>query len=217
MSGLGEAITQAGHRVIVLNVFLQQIGVPIPAEPTLAVAGSLVVRGRLSVLGILGATLLGAFVADLAWFVIGKRYGARALRFIFRLSSSPEKYLRQTERLSSRWGPVAFALVKFIPGLPMAGPILAGVLGTALPVFLFYDLVAMALWAGAFTVLGMVFHRDVDRALRAVDRLGGWGLLLAAVIVAGLVVRRWYRARAASAAASVASCSTPEFGSVLKL
>jgi membrane protein DedA with SNARE-associated domain len=107
------------------------------------------------------------------------------------------------------WLQLAFVLVKFIPGLPMAGPILAGVLGTTLRVFLVYDLVAMALWAGAFTALGMIFHRDVDLGLRALDRLGGWGLLLGATIIAVLILRRWHSARAAAAAASVALRTTP--------
>jgi membrane protein DedA with SNARE-associated domain len=197
VSGLAAAIAQQGQRLIFLNVFLQQIGVPLPAEPTLVVAGSLAARGRLSIAGIAGAALVATFVADLTWFVVGRRYGARALRLVFRLSSSPEKHLGQIERLFSRWGPAAFALAKFIPGLPMAGPVLAGGLGTTLRVFLLYDLLAMGLWAGAFMGLGMIFHRDVDLAMRALDRLGGWGLLLGAVVVAGLALRFWYRARAA--------------------
>jgi membrane protein DedA with SNARE-associated domain len=196
VSGLGLAIAQHGQRLIVLNVFLQQIGVPIPAEPTLVVAGSLAARGGLSAASIVAGAMVATVVADLTWFVVGKRYGARALRLVFCLSSSPEKHLSQTERLFARWGPVAFALAKFIPGLPMAGPVLAGSMGTALRVFLFYDVLAMGLWAGAFTGLGMVFQRHVEFALRALDHLGGWGLLLGATLVTALVLRRWYRARA---------------------
>ena len=101
-----------------------------------------------------------------------------------RLSPSPAKYLNHAERLFARWGPSAFALAKFIPGMPMAGPVLAGGLGTTLRVFLIFDLLAMGLWVGVFTGLGMLFQRDVDRALRGLDRLGGWGLLVGTVIVA---------------------------------
>ncbi len=202
MSGLGAAIAHQGQRLVFFNVLLQQIGVPMPAEPTLVVAGSLAARGRLSVAGIAAAALVATLLADLTWFAIGKRYGRGALRLLFRLSSSsPDKQLSRTERLHSRWGPAAFALAKFIPGLPMVGPILAGGLGTTLPIFLLYDLLAMSLWAGAFTILGMIFQRDVDRALRALDRLGVWALVLtAAAVLAVLVVRRWQKLRAAAAA-----------------
>jgi membrane protein DedA with SNARE-associated domain len=195
VTGLGAAIAQQGQRLVFLNVFLQQIGVPVPAEPTLVAAGSLAARGRLSIPGIAVAALVATLAADLTWFAVGKRYGRHALHFVFRLSPSPAKYLNQAEQLFARWGPAAFALAKFIPGMPMVGPVLAGGLGTTLLVFLIYDLLAMGLWAGVFTGLGMIFQRDVDRALRGLDRLGGWGLLLGGAIVTFLVLRRWHRSR----------------------
>lgn len=196
MSGLAAALAHGGQRLIFLNVFLQQIGVPLPAEPTLVAAGSLAARGRLSVASIAVAALVATLAADLAWFAIGKRYGTRALHFVFRLSPSPGKHFNLAKRLFSRWGPAAFAVAKFIPGLPMAGPVLAGGLGTNLRVFLVYDLLAMGLWASLFTGLGMIFQRDVDRALRGIDRLGGWALLVGAIILAAVILRRWQRARA---------------------
>jgi membrane protein DedA with SNARE-associated domain len=205
VSGLGAALGEHGRWLIALNVFLQQIGIPLPAEPTLVIAGSLAARGRLPVAGIIGAALGATLVADLTWFVVGKRFGARALYFISGLSTSPEKRLRQIERLLARWGPPAFALAKFIPGLPMVGPVLAGSQGTPLRVFLFYDLLVMSLWASALTALGMVFQRHVDFALSALSRIGGWGLLLAVTVVAGLALRLRYKARAPSAASGVAA------------
>ena len=195
MSDLVSAIARQGHQLIFLNVLLQQIGVPLPAEPTLLVAGSLAAHGRLSLPGIAGAALVATLVADLAWFLVGKRYGDRALRFVFSWSASPGRHLQQTERRFARWGPAAFAIAKFVPGLPMVGPILAGSLGATLLAFLVYDLLAMGLWAGAFTTLGMIFQRDVELALARLDRLGGWGLLLAAAAVVALLGRRWYRSR----------------------
>jgi len=193
VSGLVAAISEQGQRLIFFNVLLQQIGVPVPAEPTLIVAGSLAGRGHLSLSGITLAALVATLLADLAWFVIGKRYGARALRKLYRLSSSPERQQSRTERLLTRWGPAAFAFAKFIPGLPMSGPILAGSMGTALPVFLVCDLVAMSIWAGGFTAIGMVFQHDIERVLRTFDRLCGWVLLAAAGALAVIVTWRLCR------------------------
>jgi membrane protein DedA with SNARE-associated domain len=189
--------------LVFFNVLLQQIGVPVPAEPTLIVAGSLAGHGRLSVSGIALAALVATLLADLIWFAIGKRYGARALRLVYRLSSSPELRQSQTERLQSRWGPAAFALAKFIPGLPMAGPILAGGMGTTLPVFLVCDLLAMSLWAGGFTALGIVFQRDVDRAVHALDHLGGWALLLAGIALAIAIAWRLAKVRSTASRAAM--------------
>jgi membrane protein DedA with SNARE-associated domain len=203
MSGLGAAITEQGPRLVFLNVLLQQIGIPLPAEPTLVIAGGLVAIGRQSVWGIAGAAVLATLVADLTWFMLGRRYGVRALGLVCRLSSSPERRLRQAEQLFARWGLWAVALFKFVPGLPMTGPVLAGGWGAPLRAFIVYDLLAMTLWGGACIVLGMVFHRDVDRVLAMLARLGGWGFLVVATGVAGLIgwqfLRKWRRERHLSA------------------
>jgi membrane protein DedA with SNARE-associated domain len=198
VSGLGAVVAQHGGWLVLLNVFLQQIGVPLPAEPTLVIAGSLVARGRLALLSIAGATLVATLVADLIWFSIGRRHGGRALRFVLRLSSAPEKHLTRLERLFARWGPAAFAIAKFIPGLPMTGPVLAGTLGATLRTFLLFDLLAMALWSGTVLGLGMVFERDIELLLRVLDRVGGWALLVGASLVIGLTLRRWHKSRAAA-------------------
>jgi membrane protein DedA with SNARE-associated domain len=138
--------------------------------------------------------------------VIGRKYGGRALAFVFRLSAAPEARRSQLERLFLRWGPATFALAKFIPGLPMTGPVLAGSLGLTVGVFLVYDLIAMGLWAGAFTGIGVIFHRDVEHVLRALEGLGHWALLVGAIVAVGLVLRGWrarrVRARAAGGIAA---------------
>jgi membrane protein DedA with SNARE-associated domain len=200
VNGLVAAIAEHAHRIVFLNVLLQQIGVPVPAEPTLIVAGSFAAHGRLSFASIIGTALVATLITDLMWFFVAKKYGDRLLRFACSLSSSPEEHLRRTERRFERWGPAAFALAKFIPGLPMAGPVLAASLGTTLWVFLIYDLLAMSLWACTCTGLGLVCERHVAVALRTLDRFGGWGLVAFATVGAGVALRLWYRRQVAVAA-----------------
>ena len=88
---LGVALAGHGHGLIALNVFLQQIGVPWPAEPTLLVAGSLAARGRLSIVGVIAVALAATLVADLTWYVVGRRYGGAAFRFVL---ASPRRRRR---------------------------------------------------------------------------------------------------------------------------
>ncbi|HEX4404397.1 MAG TPA: DedA family protein [Polyangia bacterium] len=200
MGGLESAIANQGGPLILVNVFLQQIGVPVPAEPTLLVAGSLVARHRLSVFAIGGAVLTATLIADITWYLVGRRYGARALRFALRGAAKPEERLEQTMRLFARWGSAAFALAKFIPGVPMVGPVLAGSSGITWRVFLTYDVVAMSAWAGAFTALGVIFAGDVGRIVKLLDRVGVWGVIVGAGVVVVLGARALLRRRRAALA-----------------
>jgi rhodanese-related sulfurtransferase len=61
--------------------------------------------------------------------------------------------------------------------------------------FLAFDLVAGALWSGAFLALGLLLSEQIQQVL---DMLAGAGLLAGLallLIIAGLVARRWWRRR----------------------
>jgi membrane protein DedA with SNARE-associated domain len=55
---LVSVVTEQGLLLVFANVLLQQLGVPIPAEPTLVVAGSLAARGLLPLPNLVGVTWL---------------------------------------------------------------------------------------------------------------------------------------------------------------
>ncbi len=115
METLTAELAQHGLRIVFSNVLLQQIGVPIPAEPTLVVAGSLASRHMLSGSAVALSALTAIVIADLAWFTIGRMFGARVLRVISRLLRAPESRMRETQRTFARWGLKVLVISKFLP------------------------------------------------------------------------------------------------------
>ena len=121
-----ELITQHGLALIFVNVLLQQAGVPLPAVPTLIVAGALSADGTLSAPAVFGVAFAATMLGDSAWYVAGRRYGRRVMTALCRLSLSPDSCVRQTENHFDRWGGLTLVLGKFIPGLSTIAPPLAG-------------------------------------------------------------------------------------------
>ena len=156
---------EEGLLLIFANVLLQQLGVPIPSEPTLIVAGSWAARGLLPLPRLVGATWLAVLVADSIWCWMGRRYGDKALRAVCRLALSPDSCVRTTEQIFSRWGLKSLTVAKFIPGFPMVAPALAGAMGTKWSRFLVFDLVAAALWSSMPIGAGLIFYRQVDQII----------------------------------------------------
>jgi membrane protein DedA with SNARE-associated domain len=188
-----------GTGLVFGNVLLEQIGFPVPAFPTLVVAGALAADGKLS----FGRLLLAAFVATVAadslWFLLGRRFGQRVLRMLCRLSLSPDTCVRQTEGVFEKYGLASILFAKFVPGYSTVAPPLAGAAGIPLPRFLVFTSGGTLLWAGSALVLGWVFHGAVERLLSALASLGGWAFV---VLAGGLVLyilfkwqqrRRFYR------------------------
>ena len=195
MEALISDLVQYGLLVVFLNVFLEQIGAPIPAMPTLIVAGALAARGQLDPMSLLTVAVIGAVLADVVWFFIGRWQGHRILKTVCRLSLSPDSCVRGTEDLFERVGMPSLAYAKFIPGYNTVAPPLAGAMGKTLGSFVFWDAVGSLLWLGLGIGLGIVFHRSVDRALGYLETLGYWAAGVIAIVVLLVILVKWWQRR----------------------
>lgn len=188
-------LIQYGLLVVFANVFLEQIGVPIPALPTLVVAGALVARGRMDPVALLAVALVASVLADMVWYYIGRWQGHRVLRTVCRLSLSPDSCVRGTEDLFERAGLPSLLYAKFIPGYNTIAPPLAGAMGKGLGSFVFWDSLGSLLWLGTGVTVGFLCHRAVDRALEYLETLGYWAGGVLAVGLALVIVVKWWQRR----------------------
>jgi|SRR5436190_10054082 len=195
MNRLIQLIVNRGVSLIWLNVFLEQLGVPVPAVPTLVVAGALSRDGRISSTHVMIAAVVASLAADWVWFLLGRRYGYRILSTICRISLSPDSCVRETEQRFERWGPKSLLFAKFIPGFSTVAPPLAGVTQASTLSFLFYDTIGAVVWAGTSVVAGRVFHHAIDRVLVALDSLGWWAAVVLGFALALVIVVKWAQRR----------------------
>ena len=128
MDAIAAQLMHYGVPLIGLNVFLQQLGVPIPAAPTLMLAGGLAFAGRIDLASAFAISVFATLVADLLWFWAGRRFGYPVLRFLCRVSLSPDTCVRQTENIFERWGFFSVVVSKFVPGFGTVAPPMAGAL-----------------------------------------------------------------------------------------
>jgi membrane protein DedA with SNARE-associated domain len=186
-------LIQYGLLVVFANVFLEQVGVPVPALPTLIVAGALVARGRMDPVALLVVALAASVLADSVWYYLGRWQGHRVLRTVCKLSLSPDSCVRGTEDLFERAGMPSLLYAKFIPGYNTIAPPLAGAMGKTLGSFIFWDSLGSLLWLGSGVVVGFIFHRAVDRALEYLETLGYWAAGVLAVGLALVILAKWWQ------------------------
>ncbi len=193
MSKIVALLIRHGTPLVWLNVFLEQIGLPIPAVPTLVVAGALSRDGKMSSTLIIGGSVVASLVADWIWFVLGRRMGYRVLRILCIMSLSPDTCVRDTEARFERWGMRSLLLAKFVPGFSTVAPPLAGATGQKTSTFLLYDGLGAFLWAAIAVAAGHVFHNAVDRVLATLENMGWWAVVLVGTALASLIVFKWWQ------------------------
>ncbi len=199
MDSIATELAQYGVPLVGLNVLLQQIGLPIPAVPTMMIAGALAVAGRINFLQAFAISVMASLVADMLWFWAGRRYGYPVLRFLCRISLSPDTCVRQTEGIFERWGFYSVIVSKFVPGFATVAPPIAGALKMRTGAFVLASFASAALWVGAAMAAGVVFARQIDVALAWMAS----NFTLAAIALAALIaayalikaVQRWQMSR----------------------
>jgi membrane protein DedA with SNARE-associated domain/rhodanese-related sulfurtransferase len=193
MSTLLTLIEQFGLALVFLNVLLEQGGLPVPAYPTLVITGALLERGHYSAAALVGTAMLAALLADFGWYYAGKHYGRRVMATLCRISLSPDSCVKQTESVYLRWGPASLLVAKFIPGFASVASALAGTVGTRRGVFIVFDALGAALWAGSAVFLGSLFSAAVDDLLNVLEQLGKWGLVFIAIGFGLFVLTKWWQ------------------------
>src|SRR5277367_44280 len=99
-----EFLVRHGAAVLFVAVFIEQMGIPLPAAPWLLVAGALAVTGRMNIVMALGVATIGSLLADLVWFYLGRHYGNRVLGLLCRISLEPDTCVRRTQAVFTRYG-----------------------------------------------------------------------------------------------------------------
>lgn len=188
-------ITEYGVLLVFLNVLLTQLGAPLPAVPTLVVAGTLVAGGQLAPAAAIGAAVAGAVLGDLAWFTAGRRYGAGVMRLLCRISLSPDSCVARSELHFQRWRGRVLLIAKFVPGLSTVSSSLVGAMGLRLPMFVLFDGLGSLWWAALAVGLGYLFAAQIDSLLAAIASAGTLAIELLAGLLALYVLLRWWRRR----------------------
>ncbi len=196
MNGLAQQLVRYGVLLVAGNVFLEQLGLPIPAMPLFVVAGALVAEDRLAGPPLLLAILAAALAADTLWFFLGRKYGWHILRFLCGLSLSTDTCVRKTSEAYDRFGLRTLLFAKFVPGLSAVSVPVSGALKAPYLRFLGYDLAGTLVWAGTGLGIGAVFHEQVEAVLVLIRRFGTGAIgLLAAGLALYLAFRLWRRQR----------------------
>jgi membrane protein DedA with SNARE-associated domain/rhodanese-related sulfurtransferase len=188
-------ITQYGLALVFANVLIQQLGLPLPALPTLIVAGALAADGKISALAIFGVAFIACAISDATWYTVGRLFGRRVMKLLCRISLSPESCVRQSEYLFHRWGSLTFVLGKFVPGLLTISPAMAGTMRLSGWSFALLDGLGAAIWAGLAIGTGMLFHHEISQLIGHLRELGAIAIAVIGVLLGGYVASRWWQRR----------------------
>jgi membrane protein DedA with SNARE-associated domain/membrane-associated phospholipid phosphatase len=162
------------------------IGLVAPGETVMLLGGAVAGQGTINVYVLIALAWTCACAGDVTSFFLGRRLGREFLlthgpRFGF----SHER-LHQVEDFFSRHGGKTILLGRFVGFVRAFAPFIAGSSGMRFRQFFPYSVLGCGIWVSAMVVIGYVFSRSIDTAIKYAGK-GAVLLGVLIVIVVGLV------------------------------
>jgi membrane protein DedA with SNARE-associated domain len=197
---LSSPLQHYGLWAVILLVFVEDFGVPVPGETVLIAGAVYAGSGGLNIVavGVLG--FVAAVVGDNVGYAIG-RFGGHALvlrwgRYVF----LTEERLGKAEAFFGRHGGKIIAIARFIDGLRQANGLIAGITSMPWLKFLVFNMIGAALWVGCWVSVGYFAGQHITTIYDYITQysLYAVGVVAVAIVVwIGLRLRRRHRARQA--------------------
>jgi membrane protein DedA with SNARE-associated domain len=196
-----EANPWAGYGAIFAAMFLENLFPPIPSELIMPLGGFYVQQGKLALLPVVLAGLLGTVLGALPWYGIGRLVNeeriedwlARHGRWI---GISPQE-LRRSREWFNRHGTALVFWGRLVPGIRTLISVPAGIEMMPMAPFLIWTTAGSLIWTLLLTVAGLLLGESYTRVelwIEPVAKLVKVLLVLAALSgLAWLGLRIWKR------------------------
>jgi membrane protein DedA with SNARE-associated domain len=188
-----------GYLGIFICVFVGNLGIPVPEETVMLVAGFLAGRAILDLRFVYLVCVMSAVSGDCCGFFVGRHGGQRIIaRLVTRFATMRQRYER-LQLFFHTHGSKAVFMARFIAGVRfMAGP-MAGAAGMPFFRFLGWNMLGAIIWCALIVTLGYLVGDELYRAAEMAHHAQRW-IALAALLLFFLLWFVWWRERSASVA-----------------
>ena len=192
LTTLTGLVSTYGYWLVFGLIVFESLGLPLPGETMLIVAGAYAAAGHLSLVGVILAGLLGAIAGDMGGYWIGRSGGAALLARI--LGSRYEAHLQKGHAFFNRYGPPAVLFARFVPVIRVISADMAGITKMRFGLFSLFNVIGGIAWATVMGVLGYIFGNNLPLLDKLLQRLGlGMVVIIAFMALAVWVARRLTR------------------------
>ena len=190
-----ELIEHYGYAIVVVLVMAEGLGLPLPGETALLTAAAFSAQShRLSIIGVVIASFVGATAGGLGGYWIGQKGGLPFLTRHGRHIGITKERIAKARGFFTEHGPKAVFVARFIAILRIFAGLLAGVTHMRFWVFFLWNALGALAWSLLFGALGYAFGNNLPRLEHLVGRTGL--ILFGVVVVAAVIV--WHVRRSKS-------------------
>jgi membrane protein DedA with SNARE-associated domain len=182
LAALIDITQNLGYPVLVILVMVESMGVPVPGETAIILAGLAANEGRLSIVLVIVFAATAAIVGDNIGFEIGRRGGRTLLeRPGGRFGRQRLRVLEIGDPFFARHGAKAVFLGRWITGLRFWAAWLAGASEMRRSTFILWNAAGGIGWATTVGLAAYFGGRAVEHVISTIGLYGGIAILVIAL------------------------------------
>ncbi|WAH35839.1 DedA family protein [Alicyclobacillus dauci] len=183
--GFQHIMHQYGYFGVFMIIFIEAIGFPFPAETTLTLSGIEWTQHVFKLFPLWLAGCLGNIVGSTIAYFIGRLLGRPIVLYLGKYIGITAARLDRANEQFQKYELVVIVVAKFIAGIRILVPYLAGINRMKFWVFWPLNAVSAVLWSGAFIIAG----HYIGEALHSpfIHRYMWPTIIVAAIIVAAVI------------------------------
>jgi membrane protein DedA with SNARE-associated domain len=182
-----DVLTSWGYWALLLGIFGESLGLPLPGETVLMFASFLTHKqSGLNIWWVIAAGVVAAVTGDNVGYWLGRRFGNTLIRWAKKILRMDDADIETAKKLIKAHGGRTIFFSRFIFGLrTIAGP-MAGSLSMEWKRFFKYNLLGAVTWVTTMSLVGYAFANEFDTLLGYIEK-ASWaiagGLLLAGYLI----------------------------------
>lgn len=168
-----EYLREFGYLALFIGTFLE-------GETILIIAAYLASKGMLNIYLVMLSAVAGTVLGDQTYFYIGRIQG---MSFIQKRPNLKKKWVRISGLIERRENIIILAY-RFVYGFRNVTPFALGILNINAMKFLVLNVIAAAVWAISFSILGYTFGAMIRNDIETYEKVFALGILFITVLVA---------------------------------
>jgi membrane protein DedA with SNARE-associated domain len=185
-------IQKYGYITIFTLVMLGNMGVPVPEESPVVLAGYASQKLWLDYKVAVLVCIFSAVIGDNIGYLIGRRGGRPLILRYGKYLGITEEKLAKLENFFHRYGDKTVFIARFVAGLRWAAGPLSGAAHMPMTKFMFYNATGAIVWVFIMTQLGYQLANNLPYVLKL---LGQAKIVIIALAIIGFIVYRIYKKR----------------------
>lgn len=205
-------IAAGGYVVLFGLLFACGLGLPLPEDIPLLVAGALCATGKMNLLIASIAAWCGIIGGDIVLYHMGRKFGLEITRVPFVGKHVTKHRIERAEEFFERYGIWVVAIGRLFAGVRGAMVVAAGATRFNFWKFVITDGIAAIISGGLFVALGYWLGANMEHLIARVDEVKEWlltGAILLSVVAIVWFWRRHRRARLSAGKSSQSESNRP--------